>query len=162
MSWIENRFTEIDAMIAELHDERCDASLVFVTRCREHMEAMTALDLLRQDIKDWEAAGMPVSLMEIKKMKSFNKLSAYTHLFKNNALNSFLSLTEDGDDSYLDERRASAEEIGDDHVDNAQGALDLEDFSSDRDDTEATIVGKFLVRLDDFEAHLHASMDDLI
>jgi len=54
------------------------------------------------------------------------------------------------------------EEIGDDHVDNTQGALDLEDFSSDRDDTEATIVGKFLVRLDDFEAHLHASMEDLI
>jgi hypothetical protein len=47
MAWIENRFVEIDAMVAELHDERCDASLVFVTRCREHMEALTALDLLR-------------------------------------------------------------------------------------------------------------------
>jgi len=47
MAWIENRFLEIDAMIAELHDERCTASLLFVTRCREHMEALTALDLLR-------------------------------------------------------------------------------------------------------------------
>lgn len=47
MAWIENRFLEIDAMVAELHDERCTASLLFVTRCREHMEALTALDLLR-------------------------------------------------------------------------------------------------------------------
>lgn len=66
---------------------------------------------------------MPVSLVEIKKMKSFNKLSAYTHLFKNNALKGFLSLTQDGDDSYLDTARRDA---GDDHVDNTQGALDVE------------------------------------
>lgn len=61
---------------------------------------------------------MPVSLVEIRKMKSFNKLSAYTHLFKNNALNSFLSLTDEGDDDYLGTRRATTEEIGTDAYDN--------------------------------------------
>jgi len=95
------------------------------------MEAMTALDLLRGDLKSWEAAGMPVSLVEIKKMKSFNKLSAYTNLYKSEALNSFLSLTDD--DDYLD---VSLRDAGDDHVDNEVGELDLEDFSSDRDNTE--------------------------
>lgn len=95
------------------------------------MEAMTALDLLRGDLRGWEAAGMPVSLVEIRKMKSFNKLSAYTNLYKSEALNSFLSLTDD--DDYLDESRR---ELGDDHVDNEVGELDLEDFASTRDNTE--------------------------
>ncbi len=54
---------------------------------------------------------MPVSLVEIRKMKSFSKLSAYTNLYKSEALNSFLSLTED-DDDYLDVERRDA---GDDH-----------------------------------------------
>jgi len=77
-------------MIAELHDERCDASLVFVTRCREVMESLAAVDMLRSELSAWEAAGMPVSLIEIKKMKSFNKLAAFTHLFKAKALDNFL------------------------------------------------------------------------
>lgn len=46
------------------------------------MEALTALELLRGDLAGWEAAGMPVSLVEVRKMKSFNKLSAYTNLYK--------------------------------------------------------------------------------
>lgn len=54
------------------------------------MEALEALDLLRGDLRDWETAGMPTSLVEIKKMKSFNKLSAYTNLFKKEALDEFL------------------------------------------------------------------------
>jgi len=131
LAWITNRYAEIDAMVEALHDERCEASLIFVTRCREHMEALTALDLLRGDLRSWEAAGMPVSLVEIRKMKSFNKLSAYTNLYKSEALSSFLSLTDD--DDYLDVERRDA---GDDHVDNNRAELDLEDFSSDRDDTE--------------------------
>lgn len=51
-------------------------------------------------------------------MGSFSKLSAYTHLFKQQALSNFLALA-DGPDG---ERRATAEEIGDDHEDNTRGA----------------------------------------
>lgn len=47
MAWIENRFVEINAMTSELHSERCDASLIFVQRCREHYEALDTVDLLR-------------------------------------------------------------------------------------------------------------------
>jgi len=118
IDFIHHRFEAIAALIAELQDERCDASLVFVTRCREHYEALTAVDLLKQDLSDWEAAGMPVSLAQIKNMGSFNKLSAYTHLFKQQALSNFLALAE-GDE--YDERRATAEEIGDDADDNTRG-----------------------------------------
>jgi len=73
---------------------------------------------------------MPVSLAQIKNMGSFSKLSAYTHLFKQQALTSFLSLAEDR------ESRATAAEIGDDHVDNAREAQVLENQVSTRDNTE--------------------------
>jgi len=142
IDFINNRFVAIANMVAELQDERCDASLVFVTRCREHYEALTAVELLKQDLNDWEAAGMPVSLAQIKEMPSFSKLSAYTNLFKRQALDNFLSLADE-----RESRRTSAQ-IGDDHVDNTRG--------------EQTIIGKLMNRLDEFVVHLKASMQDLI
>merc|ERR1712183_929078 len=108
------------------------------------------------DLRDWEAAGMPVSLAQIKEMPSFTKLSAYTNLFKKQALDNFLSLADDR------ESRRTAEEIGDDHVDNTRGAQVMEHQVSTRDDTEMTIIGKLMVRLDEFVVHLKASMKDLI
>jgi len=67
---------------------------------------------------------MPVNFAEIKNMGSFNKLSAYTHLFKKQALDSFLSLAAPaGPDST---RRRTAAEVGDDHVDNTKGAVVME------------------------------------
>merc|ERR1712007_406155 len=156
IDFINNRFAQIAALVAELQDERCDASLIFVTRCREHYEALTAVDLLKMDLKDWEAAGMPVSLAQIKEMPSFTKLSAYTNLFKKQALDNFLSLADDR------ESRRTAEEIGDDHVDNTRGAQVMEHQVSTRDDTEMTVIGKLMNRLDEFVVHLKASMQDLI
>merc|ERR1712110_1387036 len=148
IEFINNRFAQIAALVAELQDERCDASLIFVTRCREHYEALTAVDLLKQDLQDWEAAGMPVSLAQIKELPSFNKLSAYTNLFKRQALDNFLSLADDR------MTRRSSEEIGDDHVDNAREAQVLEHQESTRDNTEQTVIGKLMVRLDEFVLHL--------
>ena len=58
-------------MVTELHDERCEASLIFVTRCREHMEALKAIDILKAELSDWEATGMTISLMEVKETSSF-------------------------------------------------------------------------------------------
>lgn len=117
------------------------------------MESLAAVDMLRGELSAWEAAGMPVNLVEIKKMKSFNKLAAFTHLFKANAMESFLALT-DLDDEHYDESVRTAEEVGDDHVDNDRAALDLEDFSSDRDGSD-TVIGKLMVKLDEFEFHLN-------
>ena len=162
IDFINHRFEQIDALVAELQDERCDASLVFVTRCREHYEALTAVDLLKQDLSDWEAQGMPVSLAEIKKMESFNKLSAYTHLFKKQAMNEFLALTATPVGADLSERTATAEEVGDDWVDNEQAALKLENQVSTRDNTEETVIEKLMKRLDAFVVHIKQSMQDLI
>jgi len=93
IDFINNRFVQINQMVAELEAERCEAAKVFVTRCREHYEALAAVEMLKNDLSNWESSGMPVSLAEVKKMKSFNKLSAYTHLFKKQALDNFLALS---------------------------------------------------------------------
>merc|ERR1712110_611688 len=103
------------------------------TRIREHYEALEAVSFLRNDLKNWEASGMPVSMAEIKKKKSFAKLSAYTHLFKQQALNNFLDLANTAQKVRTDkvgghahvteaERRHTKGEIGTDHVDNKKGA----------------------------------------
>lgn len=173
IDFINNRFKQIDALVAELQEQRCDAAKTFVTRIREHYEAMEALAFLRHDLKNWEASGMPVSLAEIKKKKSFAKLSAYTHLFKQNAIKNFIDLANTAKHVRTDkvggvghvtnaERRHTAGEIGDDHVDNTRGKQVIEHQVSTRDNTEETVIGKLMVRLDKFEAHLKASMHDLI
>ena len=162
IDFIHHRFEQIDDLVAELQDERCDASLIFVTRCREHYEALTAVDLLKQDLSDWEAQGMPVSLAEIKKMESFSKLSAYTHLFKQQAMNDFLSLTQNVGGADISERTATAEEVGDDFVDNEQAALKLEGQVSTRDTSAGTVLERLVVKLDEFVVHLQQSMADLI
>merc|ERR1719446_575326 len=155
IAYIDNRFHEIEDLIEELHDERCDASLVFVTRTREHYEALDAVQLLKNDLNDWEAAGMPSSFVEIKKLESFSKLGAYTQLFKKEALDNFLQLTEDR------VNRRSSEEIGDDHADNNRGALQL-DSQDAAQDTRQTLIPRLMEKLDGFEDHLKLSMDALI
>jgi len=47
IEFINNRFKQIDALIAELQDQRCEAAKVFVTRIREHYEALEAVAFLR-------------------------------------------------------------------------------------------------------------------
>merc|ERR1712100_900499 len=116
---------------------------------------------------------MPVSMAEIKKKKSFAKLSAYTHLFKQQALNNFLDLANTekkvrtdkvGGVSHVTdaERRHTAAEIGDDHVDNTKGAQVLEHQVSTRDDTESTLIGKLMVRLDKYTAYAAKLENDIV
>ncbi len=126
LDWIANRYVEIEDLIEALQDERCEASLIFVTRIREHFEAMDAIALLKQDLIAWDNAGMP-TLAEIKALPSYSKLQAYTHMFKASALKSFLSLTQD-DDDYMDVERR---ELGDDHEDNTREELVLDDAPDD-------------------------------
>jgi len=160
LTWITNRYAAISQLILDLQDDRCEASLIFVTRLREHYEALDAIALLRTDLRSWESAGMP-TLTEIKELKSFNRLSAFTHLFKKNALQNFLSLTEDGDLDYTDETHvATAEEIGTDHQDNDRAKLEIETYDTGMDERAAggSVVDRVMTRLDVFEKHLNESM----
>ena len=47
IDFIHHRFEQIHELVVSLQDERCEASLVFVTRCREHYEALNAVGLLK-------------------------------------------------------------------------------------------------------------------
>ncbi len=96
LNWISDRFVNIDDLIQSLQDDRCESSLLFVTRVREHYEALDAIAMLRSDLKSWEMAGMP-TLVEIDTMPSYNRLLAYTSMFKQDALDNFLALGQDTD-----------------------------------------------------------------
>ena len=69
-------------MINELKMERCESSNVFVLRLREHMEAKNAIDMLRGELRTWESANGAVNLMEVNELPSYNRLMAYTNMFK--------------------------------------------------------------------------------
>jgi hypothetical protein len=101
-----------------LKDERCEASNVFVLRVRENYEAMDAIALLRYELTTLHEAGQ-LSMVEIEEMPSYNRLLAYTHMFKDNALKEFEQLAEEP----MASRRT---DVGDDHVDNARGEQELE------------------------------------
>jgi hypothetical protein len=115
LEWIEGRFAAIDDLVQTLKDERCEASNVFVLRVRENYEAMDAIALLRYELTTLHEAGV-LSFSQIEEMPSYNRLLAYTHMFKDNALKEFEQLAEE--DPNLEVSRRDA---GDDHVDNERG-----------------------------------------
>ena len=47
LEWVADRFLAIETLVEELHDSRCEASLIFVDRIREHYEALNAIEMLR-------------------------------------------------------------------------------------------------------------------
>ena len=131
-----------------MKDERCEASNVFVLRVRENYEAMDAIALLKYELTTLHQAGQ-VSMVELEEMPSYNRLLAYTHMFKDNALKEFEQLAEEP---------VTRRDAGDDHVDNTRGEQELESFQGeDRGD----VVARMLNKLDELEAHLKASLDDL-
>jgi len=75
LKWVDARYQEIEDLVEELQDERCESSLLFVTRIREHYEAQDAVSMLKDDLKEWVQAGMPTSLAELKTKSSFKKLA---------------------------------------------------------------------------------------
>merc|ERR1712110_52573 len=125
------------------------ASNVFVLRVRENYEAMDAITLLSMELQGLHQAGQ-VSMVELEEMPSYNRLLAYTHMFKDNALKEFEQLAEEPVT-----RRANP---GDDHVDNTRGEQELESFSGD---DRGNVILRMLNKLDELEAHLKKSLDQL-
>jgi len=110
LQWIENRRVEIAAREIELQDQRCYSAQIFVRSLKENSDAIEAIHLLRNDI--FAAADRKSSeeeLIQIAK-DATTKLSAYKHLFDEQAIASFEQLAEDEDDEddESDEEVASA------------------------------------------------------
>jgi len=148
LEWITGRFEAIDDLVQTLKDERCEASNVFVLRIRENYEAMDAITLLKYELTTLHQAGQ-VSMVELDDMPSYNRLLAYTHMFKDNALKEFEQLAED---------TVTRRDAGDDHVDNTRSEQQLESFTGE---DRGSPIQRMLVKLDELEAHLKKSLDDL-
>lgn len=111
--------------------------------------------MLRYELTSWDAANGNIKLIEVNQLESFNRLTAYTHMFKQHALDDFVELGEESAQDYLDESRR---ELGDDHLDNNRAEQNLEDFKSEDYNVGGTIVGKLILKLNDLEASLEQSM----
>ena len=46
------------------------------------MEAKNAIDMLRGELRSWETANGAVDLIEVNELPSYNRLMAYTNMFK--------------------------------------------------------------------------------
>jgi hypothetical protein len=97
LAWICARFDTIDEMIAGLNEERCEAAKVYVLRVAEHYEALDAITMLKYDLTMWDAARGGTNFVELDEMPSYNRLLAYTNMFKDNALKEFEQLAETSD-----------------------------------------------------------------
>ncbi len=121
LAWICARFDTIDEMITGLNEERCEAAKVYVLRVKEHYEALDAIVMLKYDLQMWDQARGGVSFVAIDEMPSYNRLLAYTNMFKDNALKDFEQLAETSalaqDDGYmgdyLDTERRDAGDVSD-------------------------------------------------
>ena len=97
LAWICARFDTIDEMITGLNEERCEAAKVYVLRVKEHYEALDAIAMLKYDLQMWDQARGGVSFVAIDEMPSYNRLLAYTNMFKDNALKDFEQLAKTSD-----------------------------------------------------------------
>lgn len=50
------------------------------------MEAKEAIELLKYELIEWDRARGGATFVEIEELPSFNRLTAYTNMFKANAL----------------------------------------------------------------------------
>lgn len=84
-------------------------------------------------------------------MPSYNRLLAYTHMFKENALKEFEQLAssssmdseEEQSNLQFDVSSRGRDGAGDDHIDNDQGAVELEGF------TRTTTLGSMVDKLNE-------------
>jgi len=96
-------------------------------------------------------------MVQIKQLPSFGKLAAYASVFKKKSMESFLALT-DIDDPYMDESRRDVSQEG---IDNARGEQVLDTYTDPTENVALSVVDRVLAKLDEFEAHLGQSLDDL-
>ncbi len=167
LAWICARFDTIDDLIASLHEERCEAAKVYVLRVKEHYEALDAIAMLKYDLTMWEQAKGTVDFVQLEEMPSYNRLLAYTNMFKDNALKDFEQLASTSElamqDDYMGDYMGVDRRDAGDYSDNTRGEQVLEDFDSGKDerDLSGSLVDRMLKKLDDLEAHLKESLDNL-
>jgi hypothetical protein len=124
LQWIENRRVEIARREIELQDQRCYSAQIFVRSLKENSDAIAAIHLLRNDI--FAAADRKSSeeeLIQIAK-DATTKLSAYKHLFDEQAIASFEQLADDEDDESDEEVAATPQNSVEEQINNLLDRLE--------------------------------------
>ncbi|CAK70092.1 unnamed protein product (macronuclear) [Paramecium tetraurelia] len=93
LAWAEARLAEIVRRNNQLQDQRCWANGLFVKSLADHADAIGVVTLLTQDVAGFLTNNAGVELVE-KASTIADKLSAYSHLFQQDALQKFQSLAE--------------------------------------------------------------------
>ncbi|CAD8059331.1 unnamed protein product [Paramecium primaurelia] len=93
LAWAESRLAEIERRNAQLQDQRCWANGLFVKSLADHADAVAVVQILQQDVAGFLTNNAGVELVE-KAQTIADKLSAYSHLFQQDALQKFQSLAE--------------------------------------------------------------------
>ena len=149
--WINNRRVEINRKREALREHRCYANMMFVKALKEHDEALEVTRWLKEDVANIVDGGNNVDFAQIK--DSASKLSAYTHLFNQNAINQFSQLSDD-----VDAETGEWDEAADD---NDQEGLEFETRMDDSTSKARDIGNKFIDMLDYLEEQLVASINEL-
>jgi len=59
---------------SDLKASRCEAAKKFVFRLKEHSEAKTALEFLRNDVMNWNKMRGGVEFLEMEKLPAYGRL----------------------------------------------------------------------------------------
>jgi len=151
--WIRNRRQDLQRKRVELSEQRCVANGMFIKTLKEHDEALAVIKLLREDIVGIvkEHTGQDVGFAQVK--TSVQRLSAYTHLFNEEAMKAFnqLAQAQDVPDEWTeDDARAH---------DNDRGALELQE--AEHNAAERSVATRFVDMIDKLEQHMVDSMRNL-
>jgi hypothetical protein len=151
LEWIINRRVEIHDRQIELQDQRCYGSGIFVRALKEHSDTIHAVELLRQDVLPAADASTP-ELAQVKSAAS--KLTAYKHLFDEQALAAFNQLADDVD--------AATAEWDTDADDNEVGRIQLLKWEgNDRNLVGGGLTQQILDLLDKLEENERNSIKEL-
>jgi len=154
LAWINNRRNEINRKRESFREHRCVANLHFIKSLKEHQEAIEVIKWLKEDVLGIVQGTSETELAEISNLDSAKKLQAYAHLFNQQALSEFASLTQGRQD--VD---ASTGEWDANADDNGKEALSLQRMGSGTADRD--VGNKLLQSIEALQQHLLDSIADL-
>merc|ERR1712019_304461 len=157
LQWTVARRAELIRKKAELQEQRCVASMLFVKALKEHDEALAVVAMLKKDVVQVveEHTGEHYEgFAEIK--SSVDKLAAFAHLFTEKQREEFAQLSQSNPAQYVDPETAQWDENA---TDNTKAALKVEfgKFDNERRD----VPHRFIDMINALEQHLIDSVADL-
>ncbi|CAD8186126.1 unnamed protein product [Paramecium octaurelia] len=94
LAWNEQRQDEITRKINVLLDEQCLSNQLFVRSIKQNREALEVVRVLKQDVAGYIINGDSFEFVQEKTTSVAQKLKAYSNLFNDEEIKTFLSLAQ--------------------------------------------------------------------